>query len=157
MLSYRHAFHAGNHADVLKHLVEVLALRYLAAKEDRPLRYIDTHAGPGRFDLQVWCSPDHFGGNGSGTYVRGGFQIPLSQFLGGGSPKGCVEFHVGRSMVEDNENYGIPDYMDWGATVSIEREDVTLRAQYLDNDLDGLDLGDAFDSRFVVTMIFGLF
>ncbi len=51
MLSYRHAFHAGNHADVLKHLVQVLALDYLAGKEGRPLRCIDTHAGPGRVDL----------------------------------------------------------------------------------------------------------
>jgi 23S rRNA (adenine2030-N6)-methyltransferase len=51
MLSYRHAFHAGNHADVLKHLVEVLILRYLVSKEGKPLRYIDTHAGEGSYDL----------------------------------------------------------------------------------------------------------
>ncbi|TNF34712.1 MAG: 23S rRNA (adenine(2030)-N(6))-methyltransferase RlmJ, partial [Gammaproteobacteria bacterium] len=35
MLSYRHAFHAGNHADVLKHLVEIALLRYLNLK-DKP-------------------------------------------------------------------------------------------------------------------------
>lgn len=52
MLSYRHAFHAGNHADVLKHLVEVLILEYLVQKEGKPLRYIDTHAGPGSYDLR---------------------------------------------------------------------------------------------------------
>ena len=52
MLSYRHAFHAGNHADVLKHLVEVLVLQYLVQKEDKPLCYIDTHAGPGTYDLR---------------------------------------------------------------------------------------------------------
>ena len=52
MLSYRHAFHAGNHADVLKHLVEVLILQYLVQKKDKPLRYIDTHAGPGIYALQ---------------------------------------------------------------------------------------------------------
>jgi 23S rRNA (adenine2030-N6)-methyltransferase len=51
MLSYRHAFHAGNHADVLKHLVEVLVLQYLVKKTGKPLRYIDTHAGPGSYDL----------------------------------------------------------------------------------------------------------
>jgi 23S rRNA (adenine2030-N6)-methyltransferase len=50
VLSYRHAFHAGNHADVLKHLVLVHALDYLAAK-DAPLWYIDTHAGAGRYEL----------------------------------------------------------------------------------------------------------
>ena len=56
MLSYRHAFHAGNHADVLKHLVEVLILQYLVQKRDKPLRYIDTHAGPGVVALRdVFC------------------------------------------------------------------------------------------------------
>jgi 23S rRNA (adenine2030-N6)-methyltransferase len=50
MLSYRHAFHAGNHADVLKHLVEVQLLRYLAQK-DKPFWYIDTHAGAGCYAL----------------------------------------------------------------------------------------------------------
>lgn len=51
MLSYRHAFHAGNHADVLKHLTLVLALDYLVQKQDKPLCYIDTHAGAGRYSL----------------------------------------------------------------------------------------------------------
>ena len=50
MLSYRHAFHAGNHADVLKHLIEVQLLRYLAQK-DKPFWYIDTHAGAGCYAL----------------------------------------------------------------------------------------------------------
>jgi Protein involved in catabolism of external DNA len=44
MLSYRHAFHAGNHADVLKHLVLVQLTRYLARK-DKAFWYVDTHAG----------------------------------------------------------------------------------------------------------------
>ena len=50
MLSYRHAFHAGNHADVLKHFVEWELLRYLAQKE-KPFWYIDTHAGAGCYEL----------------------------------------------------------------------------------------------------------
>ena len=48
MLSYRHAFHAGNHADVLKHLVLVQVLRYMGQK-DKPYRLIDTHAGAGGY------------------------------------------------------------------------------------------------------------
>jgi len=50
MLSYRHAFHAGNHADVLKHFIEVQLLHYLAQK-DKPFWYIDTHAGAGCYAL----------------------------------------------------------------------------------------------------------
>jgi 23S rRNA (adenine2030-N6)-methyltransferase len=50
MLSYRHAFHAGNHADVLKHAVLALILDYLVQK-DKPCWYVDTHAGAGSYSL----------------------------------------------------------------------------------------------------------
>lgn len=50
MLSYRHAFHAGNHADVLKHFVLRLVLEY-AKQKDKPFWYIDTHAGAGMYSL----------------------------------------------------------------------------------------------------------
>lgn len=50
MLAYRHAFHAGNPADVLKHVVLLRALRLLLAKP-KPLSYIDTHAGAGSYVL----------------------------------------------------------------------------------------------------------
>ena len=50
MLSYRHAFHAGNHADMLKHFVLWLVLDYFNRK-DKPYWYIDTHAGAGLYDL----------------------------------------------------------------------------------------------------------
>lgn len=50
MLSYRHAFHAGNYADVFKHLILVKCLEYLLRKPG-PLLYIDTHAGAGRYPL----------------------------------------------------------------------------------------------------------
>jgi len=52
MLSYRHAFHAGNHADVLKHFIEVQLLRHLSQK-DKPFWYIDTHAGAGCYSLDT--------------------------------------------------------------------------------------------------------
>lgn len=50
MLAYRHAFHAGNHADVLKHLVLTQVLRYMATKE-KPYTLVDTHAGAGGYAL----------------------------------------------------------------------------------------------------------
>jgi 23S rRNA (adenine2030-N6)-methyltransferase len=51
MLAYRHAFHAGNHADVLKHLVLSQVLAYMNSK-DKGWRYVDTHAGAGGYSLQ---------------------------------------------------------------------------------------------------------
>ncbi len=50
MLAYRHAFHAGNHADVLKHAVLVAVLRHLATK-DKGFRVVDSHAGAGGYAL----------------------------------------------------------------------------------------------------------
>ena len=50
MFSYRHGFHAGNHADVLKHMVLVQVLEHLLHK-DKPFWVIDTHAGGGVYDL----------------------------------------------------------------------------------------------------------
>lgn len=50
MFSYRHAFHAGNHADVFKHVALVAILRHLTQK-DTPLWVIDTHAGAGLYRL----------------------------------------------------------------------------------------------------------
>jgi len=51
MLSYRHAFHAGNHADVLKHLILIEIAQYMAEKP-APFWIIDTHAGAGRYALE---------------------------------------------------------------------------------------------------------
>src|ERR1700688_2731257 len=49
-MNYRHAFHAGGFADVIKHIVLVRILIYLQDKQ-APFRVIDTHAGAGLYDL----------------------------------------------------------------------------------------------------------
>jgi 23S rRNA (adenine2030-N6)-methyltransferase len=49
-VNYRHGFHAGNFADVFKHVFLMRILTYLARK-DAPFRVIDTHAGEGEYDL----------------------------------------------------------------------------------------------------------
>jgi len=64
MLSYRHAFHAGNHADVLKHSVLSLLIEYFKQK-DKPFWYIDTHAGAGAYRL------DSFEARKNAEYARG--------------------------------------------------------------------------------------
>lgn len=64
MLSYRHSFHAGNHADVLKHTVQSLIIESLKEK-DKPFLYLDTHAGAGRYQL----SSEH--AERTGEYLEG--------------------------------------------------------------------------------------
>lgn len=76
MLSYQHLYHAGNMADVHKHAIVAWALDYLTQK-DKPLSYVETHAGRGLYDLateealktgeaaggvavaEAWFAPDH--------------------------------------------------------------------------------------------------
>ena len=52
MLSYRHGFHAGNYAYVLKHITEILLLKSMLRK-DKPFCYIDTHAGAGAYYAKI--------------------------------------------------------------------------------------------------------
>ena len=49
-MNYRHAYHAGNFADVVKHAVLALVIDYMKLKP-APFRIIDTHAGVGLYDL----------------------------------------------------------------------------------------------------------
>lgn len=78
MLSYRHSFHAGNHADVLKHTVQSLIIESLKEKE-KPFLYLDTHSGAGRYQL----TSEHAEKQGSiskGLHVFGSNQIYLRNF-----------------------------------------------------------------------------
>jgi len=82
MLAYRHAFHAGNHADVLKHTVLTLLLRYMNQK-DKPYRLVDTHAGAGGYSLE-------------GRYAQ---------------KKGEFEQGIGRLWARDDLPEAVADYM----------------------------------------------
>ncbi|TVP14496.1 23S rRNA (adenine(2030)-N(6))-methyltransferase RlmJ [Shewanella sp. KCT] len=64
MLSYRHGYHAGNYADVLKHSILLQTLK-LMHKKNKPLVYIDTHAGAGGYALS-----DEFAQK-TGEYLEG--------------------------------------------------------------------------------------
>ncbi|GAA5785403.1 23S rRNA (adenine(2030)-N(6))-methyltransferase RlmJ [Chitiniphilus shinanonensis] len=103
MLSYRHAFHAGNHADVLKHFLLVELLTYLNQK-DKPYWYLDTHAGAGLYALtegyaarnaefesgiaRLWQTPD--------------LPEPLARYvevIRGFNPDGKLAFYPGSPLV----------------------------------------------------------
>lgn len=69
-MNYRHGFHAGNHADVLKHLVLMLVLQHLNQK-DKGYRVVDTHAGAGGYSLQ-----------GDYAHKRGEFEHGIARLWG---------------------------------------------------------------------------
>ncbi len=82
MLSYRHAYHAGNSADVLKHLVLMLCLEHMNAK-DKPYLVVDTHAGAGMYALdaeQATKTGEFVDGIGR-LWSRPDLPAPLLQYL----------------------------------------------------------------------------
>ena len=93
MLAYRHAFHAGNHADVLKHLVLAQVLTHMTAK-NKPFTLVDTHAGAGGYSLEgrYAHTKDEFQGGIAKLYGRDDLPQPVAdyvalvrQFNGGGT------------------------------------------------------------------------
>jgi len=82
VLAYRHHFHAGNFADVFKH---ALLARLLVAltKKDKPLCYLDTHAGIGRYDLRHrWAQKNReFEGGIARLWARGDAPALLAPYL----------------------------------------------------------------------------
>ena len=82
MLSYRHAFHAGNHADVLKHFLLVQLLRHMRQKET-PFWVIDTHAGAGVYALDTGYAAklaEHTDGIGR-LWNRSDLPAPLAEYV----------------------------------------------------------------------------
>jgi 23S rRNA (adenine2030-N6)-methyltransferase len=103
MLSYRHAFHAGNHADVLKHLVELELLRYLAQK-DKPYWYIDTHAGAGCYELDSGYAAQNaeFESGIARLWDAEGLPKPLAEYVEmvrHFNPDGALKLYPGSPLV----------------------------------------------------------
>ena len=105
MLSYRHAFHAGNHADVLKHFVQVQLHLYMNQK-DAAYTYIDTHSGAGVYALdsfQATKTAEFDTGIGplwSATEVP----APLQEYLDlvkGMNPSGKMRYYPGSPYVAE--------------------------------------------------------
>jgi 23S rRNA (adenine2030-N6)-methyltransferase len=82
MLAYRHAFHAGNHADVLKHLVLAQVLTHMAAK-NKPYTLVDTHAGAGGYSLEgrYAHTKDEFQGGIARLYPRKDLPKALADYV----------------------------------------------------------------------------
>ena len=103
MLSYRHAFHAGNHADVLKHFIEVQLLRYLAQK-DKPFWYIDTHAGAGCYELETGYATQNaeFESGIERLWNRDDLPAPLAEYVAlvkHINPDGLMKLYPGSPLV----------------------------------------------------------
>ncbi len=105
-MNYRHGFHAGNHADVLKHAVLGRILEHLKRK-DKAFRVIDTHAGPGFYDLRsdmAARSGEWQGGIGALFAADPGeaekaLLGPLFEAVAAANPKGGLKFYPGSPWI----------------------------------------------------------
>lgn len=105
MLSYRHAFHAGNHADVLKHVVTMQLLQYLGQK-DTPYMYIDTHSGAGLYALDGGYAAKNaeFESGISRLWERKDMPAPLAEYvklIKQMNPSGKMRYYPGSPYVAD--------------------------------------------------------
>lgn len=99
MFSYRHAFHAGNHADVLKHMVLLQLLEYLNQK-DTPYMVIDTHAGAGMYllDSEYAMRSGEAESGIAMLWDKKDLPAPLAQYVGmvkAMNPSGKMRFYPG--------------------------------------------------------------
>ena len=105
MLSYRHAFHAGNHADVLKHFVQVQLHLYMNQK-DAAYTYIDTHSGAGVYALDSnFATKNAEFDTGIGPlWNRSDVPPALAAYLNlvkGMNPSGKMRYYPGSPYVAD--------------------------------------------------------
>ncbi|HRZ53800.1 MAG TPA: 23S rRNA (adenine(2030)-N(6))-methyltransferase RlmJ [Candidatus Contendobacter sp.] len=99
MLSYRHAFHAGNFADVFKHVLLVQLLRALHRK-DKPFCVLDTHAGAGRYDLDSPPAQKNreFAGGIGRLWTQAGLSPELADYVAqvrAVNPGGPLQYYPG--------------------------------------------------------------
>ncbi|WP_334136462.1 23S rRNA (adenine(2030)-N(6))-methyltransferase RlmJ [Acinetobacter schindleri] len=97
-MNYRHHFHAGNFADVMKHVLLLQILSRLNNK-DKPYRYIDTHGGAGKYDLSTSEAQK------SGEFLNGIHRlIKLDDSIKRNAPEGIQQY---LKIVEKmRENFG---------------------------------------------------
>ena len=105
MFSYRHAFHAGNHADVLKHVVLIQLLNYMNQK-DTPYMYIDTHAGAGVYTLDDGYATKNaeFESGIAKLWSRSDLPAPVSEYvklIKAMNPSGKMRFYPGSPYCAD--------------------------------------------------------
>jgi 23S rRNA (adenine2030-N6)-methyltransferase len=105
MFSYRHAFHAGNHADVLKHFVQVQLHQYMNQK-DTAYTYIDTHSGAGVYALdsaQAVKSGEYLDGIAR-LWERDDLPAPLADYVNlvrAMNPSGRLRYYPGSPYVAE--------------------------------------------------------
>ncbi|MDJ0789484.1 MAG: TorF family putative porin [Myxococcota bacterium] len=108
--------------------------------------------GPAAVSAQFYYSPDFFASSGTGIYLGGGVSVPIPGDLPF-SP--TIDANVGYQWIDDNDDFGTPDYLEWNVGLGLAFYGLDLDFRYHDTDLsDGECFGglDVCDPRFVFSV-----
>jgi len=148
MLSYRHAFHAGNFADVHKHIVLSLLIQGLLRK-DTPFCYLDSHAASGRYDLQ--CAE----AQKNAEYRQGILKVWQQQH---GIPKAAQPYLAAVQSVNPGDRTAAPRYYPGSPRIVrhfLRPQDRMLLTELHPSDLQRLQQEFAADQQVTVHQIDG--
>jgi uncharacterized protein (TIGR02001 family) len=119
--------------------VGVLYYQYPGAADEDDLDYVEFHAGlshslgdlPGEpaAGFTIHYSPEWTGGNGESVFYDGNVEFSLPHDF-------ALATHVGYQTVNDNLNWGTPDWMEWNVSLSRSFGPLNLSIAYIDTDLD---------------------
>jgi 23S rRNA (adenine2030-N6)-methyltransferase len=153
-MNYRHHYHAGNYADVFKHVVLLLLIRAMQRKE-KGFLYLDTHAGRGGYDLSVPSvlpdgksrAPEHPAGIGR-LWGATGLPTALNDYLA------LVRRFNDRNGATGEELKFYPG-SPWIAKLLLRRQDRLALCELRPDDAEALDFEFARESRVTVQAMDG--
>lgn len=145
-VSYTHTF------DKLTTEAGVVYFAYPGAKSANNYDYTEVYGSAG-YDFGIVAvtaslnySPDFFAASGVAYYPKLYIKAPL--------PKGfSADASIGRQYIDNNVRYGVPNYTDWSAGISYIIEDFTIKAQYIDTNLNNTQCAlDACEGKALVSV-----
>jgi len=124
-MNYRHAFHAGNHADVFKHLV-LTRLMALMSRKEQPFAYLDSHAGLGLYDLQ-----------GDQATRTGEWQQGVARLWQAPQPPALTEdyLRILKKMNPDGELRYYPGSPEWARRLARQQDRLLLNEKHPEDGL----------------------
>ena len=90
-------------------------------------------------------TPDNYGGTGDATYIAASVDVPLPHGL-------SLSGHVGHQSIDDEANFGVPDYVDYGVSVGYEYQDFAFNLAYTDTDLTRAECADGCSGQVIFSV-----
>lgn len=87
-------------------------------------------------------SPDYFASSGDAYYYKLALSAPLPHDF-------AIDGYIAYQDIDDEDAFGVPDYAEWGVGLAYSFEGLTLKATYIDTDLDNDECADGCDEKVI--------